>query len=155
MPHAFVAPRTQAGEGIAGLAMLVDPAFDFRRDVLVPTGTPPGPPASTGIARLVDARPDHLTLEVDAPSGGYLVVLEAYDPGWRATIDGGPATIVAADVLFRGILAPPGMHRVEMTYRPPGLVAGLVISALSLILMAAAAAWTSRAARTHGTEAAP
>jgi len=149
MPHVFVAPRTRAGEGIPGLATLIDPEFDFRSEVLIPAGAPPGPAAATGTSRVVDARSDRLTLDVDTPAGGYVVVLESYDPGWRATIDGVPTPVVPANVLFRGILAPRGIHRVEMAYRPPGLVAGLVLSALSVVLLAVLG-WRTRPARGGG-----
>ena len=86
-----------------------------------------------------------MTLEVDAPEGGYLVILESYDAGWRATVDGRPAPIVPANVLFRGIRLAPGARAVELVYRPPGLVAGLVVSALSLVAALALAWRASRA----------
>jgi uncharacterized membrane protein YfhO len=63
------------------------------------------------------------------------VILESYDAGWRATVDGRPAPIVPANVLFRGIRLEPGARVVELVYRPPGLVAGLVVSALSLLAL--------------------
>ena len=144
MPHSFVAPRTRAGEGLSGVSTLIDPGFDFRREVLIPAGAPPGPAAARGTSRIVSSAPDRMNLEVEAPDGGYLVILESYDPGWRATVDGREATMVPANVLFRGIRLHPGAHTVELLYRPPGLVAGLVLSALSVLATLVLAWRTSR-----------
>lgn len=138
MPLAYVAAASQAGEGIPALARMIDPTFDFRREALVPAGAPPSR-GGGGTARVIDARPDRLTLDVDAPGGGYLVVLESYDPGWRAVVDGIPAAVVPANALFRGVALPPGARRVEMSYRPRGLVIGLAVSALAALATGIAA----------------
>ena len=41
-----------------------------------------------------------------------------YYPGWIAEIDGKPAPVLRADVLFRGVEVPPGEHRVVFRYAP-------------------------------------
>ena len=41
-----------------------------------------------------------------------------YYPGWIAEIDGKPAPVLRADVLFRGVEVPPGHHRVVFRYAP-------------------------------------
>jgi hypothetical protein len=143
-PHAFVAPRTRIGEGLPGAALLVDPQFDFRREALVPAAAPAAHGTTPGTARLVSARPDRLQIDVDAPDGGYLVVLETYDPGWRATVDGVAAAVVPANILFRGIAIAPGRHAVEMIYRPRGLVAGLWVSLAATLSTLLLAWWAAR-----------
>ena len=154
MPRAYVASRTRTGEGLSGVSTLIDPGFDFRSEVLIPAGAPPGPAGARGTGRIVSTTPDRMTLAVEAPDGGYLVVLESYDPGWRAAVDGRPASMVAANVLFRGIRLDPGAHAVELVYRPPGLVAGLVLSALS-ILTAFVLAWRTSRPSAASREALP
>ena len=149
MPITYVSTKTRAGEGLSGVGTLVDPDFDFRSEVLIPAGDPPGPGSGHGTSRIVFAAPDRMKLEVEAPEGGYLVILESYDPGWRATVDGRAASVVPANVLFRGIRLDPGAHAVELVYRPPGLVAGLALSALS-ILIAAVLAWRTSRGRGAG-----
>jgi hypothetical protein len=140
MPLAYVSTHTRSGEGLPALLTLVDPDFDFRREVLIPAGAAPAPGHGEGTSRIVFASPDRMKIEVSAADGGYLVVLESYDPGWRATVDGAPTPVVPANVLFRGIRVGPGTHLVELAYRPAGLIAGLAVSALSLIA-AALLAW--------------
>lgn len=143
MPHTYVATRTRAGEGVVGLQTLVDPAFDFRAEALIPASAPPAAATSAGASRVLVSTSDRMKVEVDAPDGGYLVVLDSYAPGWRATVDGRQAEVVPANVLFRGIRLPPGARSVELVYRPPGLVAGLIVSALCIPLTIALAWWTS------------
>jgi hypothetical protein len=154
MPHTFVATRTRTGDGLSGVRTLADPDFDFRSEVLIPAGAPPGPGVGHGASRVLLAAPDRMKLEVDAPAGGYLVILESYAPGWRATVDGRAASVVPANVLFRGVRLEPGARAVELVYRPPGLVAGLVVSALS-ILVACVLAWRTSRSRDAGSEVVP
>jgi hypothetical protein len=92
------------------------------------------------------------SVRIDAESAGpaLLVVQDAYWPGWRASIDGEPAEILAADFLVRAVRWPPGRHRLEMTYDPPELRSGLALSAVgavAVLLLAAAGARGGRAPR--------
>ncbi len=72
--------------------------------------------------------------EMTAP--GYVVLLDAYDPGWRVTVDGRPARLLRANLLFRAVAVPPGRHTVEMVYRPAALVVGLLSTALTAAICA-------------------
>ena len=47
-----------------------------------------------------------------------LVLHETYYPGWVAEIDGRPARILRADVLFRGVEVPPGQRTVVFRFAP-------------------------------------
>jgi membrane protein YfhO len=136
------------------VSTLIDPGVDLRSEVLVPAGAPPGPATARGTSRIVFAAPDRMKLEVEAPGRGYLGILESHDHGWRAIVDGRPASMVAANVLFRGIRLYPGARAVDLVYRPPGLVAGLVLSALS-ILAAFVLAWRTSRPRGVTREAPP
>ncbi len=65
---------------------------------------------------LVERSPARLVL--DTQGAGYVMVAETLAPGWRATLDGKPVEIFAADIAFRGVAIPEGRHRLEMVYRP-------------------------------------
>ena len=52
---------------------------------------------------------------------GVVVFNEAFDPGWRATVDGEPAPIERVNLLHRGVVVPAGAHDVELRYAPPGV----------------------------------
>lgn len=101
--------------------LLVDPAADR---VLFDDDTPPQgaywslPPGQGGSARIVSWRPDRIEIEADSPAGGMLALHEMYYPGWIAEIDGEPARILRADILFRGLEVPPGRRKIVFRYAP-------------------------------------
>ena len=69
-----------------------------------------------------------------------MVLVDAFDPGWRALVDGDEARILRANVAFMAVAAPPGVHRVEFRYRPPSVRLGLILSATGLVLASVASA---------------
>jgi uncharacterized membrane protein YfhO len=77
-----------------------------------------------------------LRLSVNTPSDGLLVVTDAYAPLWKARVDGIPAPVVKADVMFRGIPVPAGNHTVEMRYDTHAMNWGLWLSLLAWLTTA-------------------
>lgn len=73
------------------------------------------PPPAVTIASYADNR---IVLEVDSARGGLVVLHDLYYPGWEVTVDGAPASVVKANVLFRGVEAPPGKHEIVFAFRP-------------------------------------
>jgi hypothetical protein len=57
-------------------------------------------------------------VDVEAPSGGILLLNDVCHPWWRATVDGKPREILKADVIFRAVSVPPGRHMVRFTFHP-------------------------------------
>ena len=88
--------------------------------------------------RLIQDAPDRLELDVRAASPALLVLSEVWDPGWSATVSGVPAPVSVADQLLRAVPIPPGQHTVVLSYDPPLLRVGLVITAATLALFAVA-----------------
>jgi hypothetical protein len=78
---------------------------------------------------------NRLLVETDASGPAVLIVSEAFDPDWRATVDGTPVAIERANVLFRAVHVPPGRHVVEMTYFPRAVGWGMGACALGLVLV--------------------
>jgi hypothetical protein len=133
---------------------LRDPSYDLRTSVMLASPAAAMPPATTPTTRPAPAavayeRPssDEIVLRVQAESTGVLRVLETWDPGWRATIDGVPADVLCADDVFLAVALPAGAHDVTFSYSTPGLTTGIGISIASLCLLAALAASTARAKR--------
>jgi hypothetical protein len=117
----------------AALRLIDDAAFDPRRDVILPDGTPvPSPSDFGGTSRIVQWKPDHVTIEAELSRAGFVVLVDTFDPSWRATLDGAPTEILRANVAFRAVRVPAGRHRIEMTCRPPLLMLGAAISAISV-----------------------
>ncbi len=104
-------------------------------------------------ARLATYEANRLAIETEADTSSVLVVSEMNYPGWRATLDGRPAPIYAADYLLRGVLLPPGRHRVEMQYAAPAARVGGFISLFTLVLVCGVALAARR--RKHSEVARP
>jgi hypothetical protein len=135
-----------ARPGARALA-LVDPGFDPEREVLLDGAAHQEAPAGfTGaVERVVELeRADRIDVGVVLSHPGFLVVLDAFDRGWVARVDGGPAEILRANHAFRAVAVPAGRHRVEMEYRPWAARAGVAVSGAALALLAAGAAVASR-----------
>ena len=103
------------------------PKADPRRVVLLdrpPPMVPPvadaneGSPGADGDVRILNYENTEVDIEVDAPTGGFLVVNDAWHPWWRAEVDGHPAEILKANVLFRAVEMGPGVHQVHFAFEP-------------------------------------
>jgi Bacterial membrane protein YfhO len=101
----------------------------------------PGPAGSgrTGTVRVRTDGTDSSSVEVSAAGAGYLVVGDAVQQGWVATVDGRPAPLVAADHALAAVPVPAGTHTVALAYRPPGQRLGAVVSIGSVVVLLLAA----------------
>jgi hypothetical protein len=131
-PRAFVVGTAVAAPGDEAMRALGDPAFDPRATVLVDDRPTAAPAGFQGEARIVESRADRWRVETEATHAGFLVVLDAFDPGWRATVDGREAAVRRANVVFRAVEVPAGRHLVEMRHRPFAAFAGLAVSASAI-----------------------
>ena len=137
-PRAYVVSGVVVADGVEALHALVDPAFDPTRQVVLPAGVArPITPGFSGEARIVHRASDQVTLEAVLPSEGYLVLVDAHDPGWRATVDGVSAPVLRGNVGFRAVKLAGGRHRVELVYRPDGLRTSVAVSLLAALAAAA------------------
>jgi hypothetical protein len=75
---------------------------------------------------------DHMLLRTSGGDDTILVISIDYLPGWGARIDGAETAIFSAYGFLNALYLPAGEHEVELAYRPPGLAAGIPISAVSL-----------------------
>jgi hypothetical protein len=92
--------------------------------------------ASVGTARITRALPEELWIEVSLEQPGFLVVSDSWYPGWRATVDGTPASILKANLALRAIPLDAGEHQVRLVYDPLSLKVGALVSAATLVLWA-------------------
>ncbi len=94
----------------------------------------PGAPAATA-ARITKQSSNTVVVEASTGAqGGILRLLDSYSPDWHVTVDGHPAPLLRADVLFRGVALAPGRHTVLFRYRPRMFYYGVALSALALLL---------------------
>jgi hypothetical protein len=99
-------------------------------------GVPPSPNAPGDMPVAIESyRLNSAAVTVDALRPGLLYVSDAFDDGWAALVNGRPAAILAANYAYRAVVLEAGRSRVEFRYRPPGLTAGLAVSAASAIAL--------------------
>ena len=125
MPRVAFTSRIQVADADAlGLngQLLFNPSLDR---VLIDDDTPPAPgydvsilPAMKGRASIVSLQPGRIEIDAHSDLGGVLALHAIYYPGWIAEIDGKPAPVLRADILFRGVEVPAGEHRVVFRYAP-------------------------------------
>lgn len=140
LPYARLVCGVRRVDEAGALGRIVDMASDVLRE----TGSPDLPErrcehGSSARLKLLGRAPASASYEVTASHGAVLVELGAVYPGWSVTVDGTPATLGTADILFRAVEVPAGRHVVAFNYRPPGLRAGLALAALAAVLLALAA----------------
>lgn len=115
---------------------VADPAWDPAATAAVLGLREPVSGSPGRVSGPVSVRPESEVWEVDAPGGGFLRVSGNWDEGWSARIDGRRQPVLRADGIFRGVVVPPGSHRVEFTYRNVDEARGRMIAAVALVLMA-------------------
>jgi len=95
------------------------PDIDPAQTVLL-EDEPPGAPMNDagGTARIVRYENTAIEIEAEAPQGGFVALNDVWHPWWRAAVDGTPAEILKANVLFRAVVVPPGKHTVRFTFHP-------------------------------------
>jgi hypothetical protein len=99
-------------------------------------GAPPGTPdVGVGSASVGDYTTNRVSVDVEAHAPAYLVLFDAWFPGWRVGIDGVEARLLRANHAFRAVWVPAGRHVVEFHYRPISVVLGALVSALALLLI--------------------
>jgi hypothetical protein len=78
-----------------------------------------------------EERPEVAVLGVETSVPVIVVVRNAWDEGWTATVDGRSTPVLHADHVLQGVAVPAGTHEVRLTYREPAIGLGLVLSALA------------------------
>ncbi len=140
VPRAYVVPRAEVAPDDGSM---VDrfPEVDPRQAVLMasdPLADVRAPRQPFTPAAWSSDDPDRIVLRVATTGPGLLVVADTWMPGWTAEVDGRPAPISRGNRAQRVVPLPdPGRHEIRLAYRPPGLRAGLALTA------AAAVAWAA------------
>lgn len=77
----------------------------------------------------------HLSGTVTASRDGVLMTSIPYDSGWSVTVDGAEVEVFSVADGFLGVDLTTGTHTVTLTYRPKGLLVGMIVSTVSLIAL--------------------
>ncbi len=117
------------------------------------------PPLPYASARIVSYDSQRVQIETQSDAPAILMLNDANYPGWRAFVNGRPASILPADYLFRGVIVPTGRATVEFDYAPASFRIGALISLASLVVLViplfGLRVWRSKHATARRHEIAP
>jgi hypothetical protein len=100
--------------------------------------------------------PINLSVALHVLLMGVLVLNESWCPGWSARVNGRPQEALRANGGFQGLWVEPGRSSIELTFDPPGLKTGAILSgltALLVIVLLIGRPWKVRAGREPKTPA--
>lgn len=132
LPPAALVLDTSGADPFAGA--------DFHATAALPPGSPrvPWRALETEASSLADLRfaPSHLSASAHLAESRLLVTSLYRQPGdgWRLLVDGEPAATFTANGPLLAAWLPAGEHRLDLLYRPPGLLAGCALAALGLVV---------------------
>jgi len=137
----------------------VDPVFLFARpdflsgevDVIETSAlTLPGP-ATEGLAQIERYAPEEVQVRVETPQPAVLILLDAFDKGWTATLENGvELPIMRANALVRAVAVPAGTHLVTFSYQTPLLKTGAWASLAGILLcIGLITRWATRSSGDH------
>ena len=77
-----------------------------------------------------------LSGDISTPKSAVLLISMPFDRGWVARLDDAVVPTFEADYGLTGLLVPPGLHGLRLSYRPPGRELGnwLALASLGLLL---------------------
>jgi hypothetical protein len=134
MPRAWVVPGARiVASRDERLRLLASAGFNPSETVILetePREPSVGSSATPGRATVVFRDAGEYRVEVDG-GGGWLVLSEAYYPGWTAEIDGRAVDVMPGNHLLQAVPVPEGRHGVRFVYRSRFLGAGIGIALLA------------------------
>lgn len=143
-PRVSVVPHwTRVAGGVQALQALLEPGFNPAIQAVVEQnpGVPAAPMAApSGTATYDEVWPEDVRISVHAEAPSLVVIRNAWDRGWSATVDGEPTPILRADYFLQAVAVPGGDHQVRLTYRDPNIGRGLLLSGAVWAILAGALA---------------
>jgi hypothetical protein len=141
LPRAYAVGGWQVAPEAEALRFLAESTLDPRREIVLAAGDPmPVAEGFEGEAAIVAERPDRVRIVARLSHPGCVVLVDGFDPGWAATVDGQPAPVLRANGLFRAVKVAAGAHQIEFVYRPWSVRLGLAIALATALGMAVIAA---------------
>jgi hypothetical protein len=88
-----------------------------------------------GSAVIREFSPLKVVVDVNSTSTALLNLLQNNYPGWKITIDGKPGPVYTGNLSFMATPVAAGQHEVVFEFRPRDVVAGFLVSLISVILL--------------------
>ncbi|TAL11965.1 MAG: hypothetical protein EPO02_02975 [Nitrospirae bacterium] len=151
-PRAYLSLKPERADSpVDPAALAVRPDFlNGDVDVIETSAEPLPGPARTGTAVIERYAPEEVRVRVDTPQPAVLVLLDAFEKGWTATLENGDALpILRANALVRAVCVPTGLHMVTFRYDTPLLWEGVGASLAGCVICLAMIARARRQTPTN------
>ena len=123
LPRVLVATQAQGADFETMIGSGQWPQVDFRTTVLLENGKAPAAsprpqqPARTRARFLAYGNTD-VRVEASSEVPAWLVLHDTWHPWWRVEVDGKPAELLRANVIFRAVAIPAGRSMVTFSFHP-------------------------------------
>jgi hypothetical protein len=136
LPRAYAVSGRAVARPPEAYELLGSTAFDLRRSVILPEGAEREPrDGFSSEVRLLWRRTASVGLAAELSHDGVVVLLDGWYPGWSVSVDGEPAELLRANVLFRGVAVAAGSHRIVFRYAPRAVSWGAWTTAATLAML--------------------
>ncbi|MDP7323918.1 MAG: YfhO family protein, partial [Candidatus Woesearchaeota archaeon] len=135
LPRAYIVRNAEVVETSDELNNLG--AFNPRETVLLAKipETPLANPGSFKETEIVKYKPNHIDIQLNLETAGYLVLSEMHYPNWNAYDNGKKVEILQANMIMRTVYLEKGPHYVQFIYQPKNLQQGLLVTLISLVVL--------------------
>ncbi|MDX2010856.1 MAG: YfhO family protein [Myxococcaceae bacterium] len=136
LPRAFVVHDAESVTDETARQTLLGDRYDYQSRVQLLGPAAPRVEAagcSERAATIVRDEPRRVVVEVRSCRSGFLVLTDAWYPGWSANVDGADTPILRANHLVRAVAIAPGTHVVEFSYLPTSFLVGAALTMLGLL----------------------
>lgn len=147
LPRTFLVHRARVVDDASALNEIRREDFKPLESLVLASGTPidaGGAQRTDESVQIVSYQPERVVLSVRAQAEAYVLLADAWYPGWIARVDGVETRIERADYIFRAVRVDAGTHRIEFEYRPTSLMIGAMISVIALVVLAGVFVYSRR-----------
>jgi hypothetical protein len=122
-------------KGVSGFEVAMPPGFKFQSmDTAVNSSGEVSEHVSAHPVEILDYSPNAVTLSVNAPADGHVVLCDAYYPKWRVFVNGKERELLRANCTVRAVAVSKGENRIEFIYDTASFRRAAVVSFGGLLL---------------------
>jgi hypothetical protein len=115
------------------LQMIESDVYNLRQVVFLESGVPMSQPDAKANAQIIQSSNNQVLVQTRSSQNGYLVMSDAYYPGWRVWVDDTEAQLDRANYAFRAAALPAGEHIVRFEFDPVPWHVGLTITLTAMV----------------------
>ncbi|MFN2173553.1 MAG: hypothetical protein ACK2UF_19175 [Candidatus Promineifilaceae bacterium] len=147
LPRAYYVPRAivagNAGSALEEVVSWQDALDEVVVLELMSQEEPPSLEYEPGAAQITvaEAGLNEVILDVDLAQPGFVILADAYYPGWQAAVDGRSTPLYRANSVTRATYVPAGRHAVTYRFQPADFYGGAIVSGIAWTAVLALFLW--------------